>query len=130
MKKIIAKTVIRTLFYQTIILFVGFSVGFIAYPQYWGQKAPVIQRSIDNIFFHKKFEEAKSRIINFGRLKTWAYLDFPDNLSFSNEKMIGEEHYFCDYEYTIGKEKVKGSYDTFIRWKSWESYYQLPDVIE
>lgn len=130
MKKLIAKTVVRTLVYQLLILFIGFSVGFAIYPQYWGEKAPVIQRSIGNIFFHPEFEEVKNGLINVGRLRVWAYLDFPENLSFSNEKMVGEELYTCDYECKIGKEKVTGSYETFIRWKSWEAHYELTETIE
>lgn len=130
MKKIIAKTVIRTLVYQLLILSVGFSIGFVAYPQYWGQKAPVIKRSIGNIFFHPEFEEVKNGLINVGRLRVWAYLDFPENLSFSNEKMIGEEIYVCDYEYKIDEEEVTGSYQTFIRWKSWEAHYELAEPIK
>ena len=130
MKKIIAKTIVRTLIYQLLILFVGFSIGFAIYPQYWGQKAPVIKRSIGNIFFHPEFEEVKNGLLNVGRLRVWAYLDFPENLSFSNEQMIGEELYVCNYEYKLGKDKVTGSYETFIRWKSWEANYELPEMIE
>ena len=130
MKKIIVKTVVRTLVYQIIILCIGFSIGFVTYPQYWGEKAPVIKRSIGNIFFHPEFEDVKNGLINVGRLRTWAYLDFPESLSFSNEKMIGEELYSCDYEYRIGKDKATGSYETFIRWKSWEAHYELTEPIK
>lgn len=128
--KTITKTVIRTLVYQLVILFTGFSIGFLSYPQYWGQKTTVINRSIKNIFFHPKFDDVKNSLINAGRLKTWAHLDFPENLNFSNEKMIGEDRYVCDYEYKINKETIKGSYETFIRWKSWEANYELPETIE
>lgn len=130
MKKLIAKTVARTILYQCLILFIGFSIGFLSRPQYWGEKTSVIKRSISNIFFHPEFDDVKNRLINMGRLRAWAYLDFPENLSFSNEQMIGEDLYVCDYEYKIGKETVKGTYETFIRWKSWEAHYKLPENIE
>ena len=49
-KKLVAKTVARTLVYQLLIIWTSFTIGFLMNPEYWGNRAPIIQRSVDHIF--------------------------------------------------------------------------------
>ena len=124
------KTVSRTIFYQFFLVFVGLSLGLIIHPEWVGNKAIVIDKSIDNIFFHPTFEEVKPNIMYVGRLRLWVFLDMPEDLNVYDEEMIGEELYTCNYDYEKDGEKITGDYETYIRWKSWESGYELKKPVD
>lgn len=119
------KTVSRTIFYQFFLVFVGLSLGLIIYPEWFGSKTLVVNKSIGNIFFHPTFEEVKPGVMYVGRLRLWTYLDCPEDLDIYDEEMLSEELYVCNYDFTRDGKKLTGSYQTFIKWKSWETGYEL-----
>ena len=51
------KCVLRTLFYQFLLIFVGASIGFITNAEWVGWKYPIISRSYNNIFNPIDFED-------------------------------------------------------------------------
>ena len=130
MKKLVLKTIARTLFYEFFILVIGLSIGFMLNSEYWGMKAPVIHRSIGNIFFHPEFDDVENNLINMGKLRLWAYLDFPNTLEITDERMFGEETFRCNYTYKKNNQDITGSYETHIHWKSWEAHYELGEPIK
>lgn len=126
-KKLIAKTVARTLFYQYLGLFIGISLGFIFAPNYWGSKAPVLERSIQNIFYPIEYNDnVQMFLMDIGKSRLWVELDDPPNLTFYNSKIIAEEWFETDYSYTDKNSQIiEGHYRTRIKWKPWEYDYQI-----
>jgi hypothetical protein len=130
-KKLITKTVIRTIMYQLLILFTGLSIGFISHATYWGKKAPLIHRSFNNIFYPIEYnDEVKKMIMNIGRLRIFFTLpDGATDFKINQDDMRSDEHYIANYEYMLNGEKiVVENYSSKINWKSWEyDYPQLKD---
>lgn len=126
--KEIVKAVVRTVFYQFFLIFIGLVVGFIAAPSYWGNKAPIIERSVRNIFFPLEYNQnVEQHVMEFGKYRLWVELDCPPNLTCFNSKVINEEWYETDYSYEdADKNIVEGKYRTRIRWQPWEFYYPTP----
>lgn len=124
------KTILRTLFYQFFLLFVGGAVGFILNAEYIGWKSIIIERSIQNIFFPIPYSpevEQLLRRIGFQRLCTHINGDPRDatGITIIDELIWNEEVYIALYEHTDTQGKTtKHEYSTRLRWKSWEYYYE------
>jgi len=122
------KTIIRTLFYQYFLLFVGVSIGFIANAEYVGWKSIIVERSFRNIFFPIKYDEKVEQfVINFGRMRLSMLLfghpggDLTGILT--DERVWGEEYYDALYKDPNNDDKIE-FYQTRVRWKPWEYYYE------
>lgn len=129
-KKLVIKTVARTLIYQILLLWTGFSIGFMLNPEYWGNRAPLVQRSIKNIFYPIEYnQEVKDFLISIGRSRI--YFSLPEgatNLKFIKDSMISDEQYFAHYEYKDpqGKIVVVNDHVSKINWKPWEYDFPAP----
>ena len=130
------KIIIRTLFYQFLLIFIGISFGFMLHANYWGNRAPIIQRSINHIFnpveYDKNIEEF---LIKIGRKRLYITMmnedgNFPNLFEIikNSEYIEGEEWYNCQYQH-VNKEGKLDIYDfeTRIKWKPWELYYPNPE---
>jgi len=128
--KLYTKIILRTIFYQFLILFIGVSIGFILNAEYFGNKAPIIGRSVQNIFAPLKYsDEVELQLMKIGKYRLWVELDCPSNLTCYNSVIVSEEWFETDYSYrTNQKNIIEGHYRTRIHWKPWESYF--PDVSE
>lgn len=121
------KTVLRTIFYQFFLLFVGVSVGFLMNADYVGWKYPLIHNSIYNIFFPIDFEDegVLDYLYDVGRFKICAFNGYPQDFKVIEEAMMAEEWYWCKYSYTDKEGNTKIKIDHIrIRWKPWEYYYE------
>ena len=121
------KTVLRTLFYQFFLLFVGVSVGFLMNADYVGWKYPLVHNSIYNIFFPIDFEDegVLEYLYDVGRFKICAFNGYPQDFEIIEEAMAAEEWYWCKYSYTDSDGETKVKIDHVrIRWKPWEYYYE------
>lgn len=128
MKKILALTILRTLFYQFFLLFVGLSVGFIINAEWIGWKSNLIEKSVQNIFFPTEFDEKTcEQIKNWGKFRIWAFNDRPENFEIVEDGLLSEEFYIAKFSFTdkSGK-KVEKIDTTRVRWKTWEYYYTDP----
>jgi hypothetical protein len=126
------KVIIRSLLYPWIILFIGFSIGFICNSEYVGEKAVVVEKSINNIFFPIKYDErVESLVKNAGRMRLWASLGCPENFEVIDEVVKGEEYYWAIYKIKdkTGKE-IKDIGSIKVKWKTWEYHYKLDEIIE
>jgi hypothetical protein len=134
-KKLITKTVARTLTYQSLALFTFLSVIFIMQPRYWGNRAPVIERSVNHIFYPVEYSESvEEYLLDIGRKRLF-YEFVTDNGSLpelfeiikDSEYIEGEEWYHCEYQY-VDKNGVLDihKYRTRIKWKPWELYFPSP----
>jgi hypothetical protein len=132
-KRIVTKTVLRTLVYQFLILFTGLSIGFITHANYWGNRAPLIEKSVKNIFYPVEYnKEVKEFLTNVG--KSRIFFSLPpgsSDLIIIEDRMISDEQYMADYEYVLNGEKiVVNGYVTKINWKPWEYDYPNPEEKE
>lgn len=130
-KKLVIKTIARTLVYQALLVWAGFSVGFMMNPEYWGNRAPLVQRSIKNIFYPVEYnQEVKDFLISIGRSRIYFSLEPGcSNLKILSDKMASDEQYIAKFEYTDpkGKRILVEDYNTKINWKSWEYDFPSPD---
>jgi len=126
------KIVLRTLFYQFFILFIGMSIGFLINPEWFGHKSVIVNRSIRNIFYPIEYNDnVEMFLMDIGKSRLWVQLDDPPNLTFYNSKMVGEEWFETDYSYSNKKQEIiEGHYKTRIKWKPWEYYYENDGVIQ
>ena len=121
------KCILRTLFYQFLLLFIGASVGFICNAEYVGWKFPIVERSINNTFFPIDFndEGVLQWLYNQGQFKIYCFNDRPSGFKVIEEAMAAEEWYWCKYSYTDSNGETKVKVDHVrIRWKPWEYYYE------
>ena len=121
------KCILRTLFYQFLLLFVGVSIGFITNAEYVGWKFPLLERSMNNIFFPIDFEDegVLQWLYNQGRFKVYCFNDYPANFEVIEEAMSAEEWYWVKYSYTDKDDNTRVNIDSVrIRWKPWEYYYE------
>tara|TARA_Y100000004_G_scaffold192074_1_gene251981 strand:+ start:516 stop:1022 length:507 start_codon:yes stop_codon:yes gene_type:complete len=120
------KCVLRTLFYQFLLLFVGASIGFITNAEWVGWKYPVVSNSIRNIFHQINFEDpgVLQWLYGNGRLKVFGVMgEYPD-LEVIEEAMLAEEWYWVKFSYTDKNGNTKIDIKNVrIRWKPWEYYY-------
>ena len=133
-KKIVVKTVARTLVYQLLLIWSGFSVGFIINPEYWGNRAPLVERSIKHIFWPIEYNEnVEDFLFSIGRSRIYFELETYEpgfyGLKILEESMASDEYYTAKYKYTNihGDVVVVDDYRTKINWKPWELDYPLPN---
>ena len=137
-KKLVAKTVARTLVYQLLIIWTSFTIGFLMNPEYWGNRAPIIQRSVDHIFDPIVYDDKVEKfLLKIGR--TRLFFEVTENIGGTkpelfeiikdSEQIEGEEWYHCDYQY-VDKEGNLDiyHYTTRIKWKPWEFYFPNPET--
>lgn len=122
------KVIMRSILYPWFILFVGVCVGFICNSEYVGQKAVIIERSINNIFFPIEYnEQIENYVKAMGKQRIWTELEYPHDFEILEDVVKGEEYYWAIAKYTdvkTGKE-VKTVVSTKIRWKPWEYNYHI-----
>lgn len=120
------KTVCRTLFYQYLLLIVGFSLGFYLNAEWVGFKSPILCRSFNNIFFPVRFnDDVLSKIKDWGAFKLWALRNYPNNFKIIEDAVSAEEWYVAKFSYTDHKGMERTEIDSIrIRWKPWEYYYE------
>ena len=125
------KIIIRSIVYHWLVLFIGISIGFIANSEWVGYKYVIVERSIRNIFFPIEYnQDVENYIRNQGRLKLWSQLGCPQDLEIIDDLIKGEEFYWaiCTYTDKNGK-KIKAIESVRIRWKTWEYYYKIDEVL-
>lgn len=131
MKNVITKTVIRTLLYQYLGLFVGISIGFMLNAEYLGNRTPLIERSFKNIFYPVEYnQKVKDFLIDVGRSRIFFSLPYGStNLNIIDDKMISDEQYFAKFSYNDpnGRYILIDDYYSKINWKPWEYDFPLPD---
>jgi len=127
------RVIARTIFYQFLILFVGVSIGFLIRPEYWGNRAPVIEQSVKHIFFPIEYnEKVESFLIDVGRarLRGQTLARFNNQIPKlyeiikGSERIQDEERYHCEFQYldSTGEIQIE-KFTTRIKWKPWEWYY-------
>lgn len=119
------KTVLRTIFYQFLVLFIGVSIGFIINAEWIGWNSHPIKKSINNILFPVEFDEKTcQKIKNYGKIKIYNIEQYPKKFRVLEDAIFGEEFYVCKFEYEdeSGKMLEKIS-STRVRWKPWEYYW-------
>jgi hypothetical protein len=120
------KIVIRSIFYHWLFLFTGIAIGFICNSEYVGEKAVVIERSINNIFFPIQYNEQIENYVKLmGKQKIWTELGHPVDFQILEDVVKAEEYYWAIVKYTDLKsgEQVKTVISTKIRWRPWEYNY-------
>lgn len=122
-KKLITMTVLRTIFYQLLIIFICFSIGFIFNAEYIGNRSPIISRSIDHTFFPKYYnEDIEEILLNVGRSRLASYLEF-DEFEVISERIESQKYYIAMYEYKDGIY----DFNTKINWQPWELNFPKPN---
>ena len=120
------KCILRTLFYQFLLLFVGASIGFITNAEWVGWKYPVVSNSISNIFFPIKFEDpgVLQWLYGNGRLKVFGLTGKYRNVEVIEEAMLAEEWYWVKFSHTDKNDNnVTDIKSVRVRWKPWEYYF-------
>lgn len=122
------KTVLRTIFYQFFILFIGISIGFITNAEWVGWKSELVNKSVKNIFFPTEFDEKTlEQIKNWGRFRIWAFNDRPEDFTVIEDGLLAQEFYIIKFTYKDSKGNQIEKIDTTrVRWKTWEYYYPDP----
>lgn len=125
------KIIVRSIFYHWFAVFVGISIGFLCHTEYVGEKSVIVERSIRNIFFPIKYNENVEHFVKEnGKLKLWSSLDCPADLEILDDVVKGEEYYWALYTYTDKNGKtVKDIGCQRVRWKTWEYYYKIDEII-
>lgn len=128
------KTIIRSIFYQWLVLFIGISIGFITNAEWLGYKGVLIERSINNIFFPKVFTPELEKLIKQkGSAKIYEEIGSPKEFEILGDVVYyNDEFYWCKYKYRDSNNKLKfGESTTRVRWKTWEyDYGSDKDLIE
>jgi hypothetical protein len=125
------KVILRSLIYPWFILFAGFSIGFICNSEWVGTKYVIVERSIRNIFFPLEYNpEIESHIKQIGAMRVWSELECPSEFEVLEDIVKGEEFYWviCQYKDKNGK-IIKTIRSTRVKWKTWEYYYKLDEVL-
>lgn len=124
------KVIIRSILYPWFILFTGICFGFICNSEYVGEKAVVIERSINNIFFPVEYDENIEQYVKWmGSNRIHSELSYPHDFQVLEEVVKGEEYYWAIVKYTdvkTGKE-IKTVVSTKVRWKPWEYNYHTKE---
>jgi hypothetical protein len=117
------KAVLRTIFYQFFLLFVGLAVGFIGNAEWVGFKSCLVEKSIKNIFFPIKFTpkmEAGMKMMLAQRMMTKE--GFPAEFEVLSSVVVANDE-FCWIAYKYrdqdGKLVFKDDVER-MRWKTWE----------
>lgn len=130
-KKLVIKTIVRTLVYQLLLLWAGFSVGFMLNPEYWGNRAPIVHQSMRNIFWPIEYNEKVEKfLLEVGRSRIFFSLDEDcKSLRILEDRMDSDEWYAAKYEFidSNGQLVTVDNYRTKINWKPWEYDYPPPN---
>ena len=123
------KAVLRTIFYQYFLLFIGISIGFIANAEWVGWKSNLVERSFYNIFFPVEFyDEMCAKIKGWGLYKLYAFNKYPADFKLIEDGLLGEEFYIAKFQYTNKNgDTIEKIDSTRVRWKTWEYYYTDPE---
>ena len=120
------KIVIRSIFYHWLCLFAGVAIGFICNSEYVGEKAVIIERSINNIFFPLEYNEDIENYVKWmGKNRIHSELGYPHDFQILEDVVKGDEYYCAIAKYTdvkTGKE-IKTIVSTRVRWRPWEYNY-------
>lgn len=131
MRGIITKTVIRTLVYQYLGLFIGISIGFMLNAEYVGNRAPLVERSFKNIFYPVEYnQEVENFLVDVGRSRIFFSLpNGSTNLKIIDDRMISDEQYFAKFSYNDpnGQHVLIEDYISKINWKPWEYDFPSPN---
>lgn len=131
-KKIVIKTTVRTLIYQTICIFSVIAAIFLQNPIYWGLKAPILEKSVEHIFYPIEYSPRVEEFVKqIGRTRLFIEIceiyDGPPNLFEiveGSEFVHNEEWYNCEYQYVDDKGILDvHDYCTRVDWKPWEFDY-------
>ncbi len=120
------KCILRTLFYQFLLLFMGVSIGFICNAEYVGWKYPVVTNSIRNTFFPIDFEDpgVLQWLYGNGRLKIFGVIGKYRDIEVIEEAMLAEEWYWVKFSYTDENgNTITDIQHVRVRWKPWEYYF-------
>ena len=120
------KCILRTLFYQFILLFIGGSIGFICNAEYVGWKLPIVTNSFYNTFYPIDFEDpgVLQWLYGNGRLKIFGTIVRHKDLEVIEEAMLAEEWYWVKFSYTDENGNTRIDIKNVrIRWKPWEYYF-------
>ena len=124
------KIVIRSIFYHWLFLFIGVAIGFICNSEYVGEKAVVIERSINNIFFPIEYNEDIENYVKWmGKNRIHSELGYPHDFQILEDVVKGHEYYWAIAKYTDVKtgQEIKTIVSTKVRWKPWEYGYHTKD---
>ena len=123
------KAVLRTIFYQYFLLFIGISIGFIANAEWVGWKSNLVERSFYNIFFPVEFdEEMCAKIKSWGAYKLYCFNGYHPDFKIIEDGLLGEEFYIAKFQYTNQNgDTIEKIDSTRVRWKTWEYYYTDPE---
>ena len=120
------KAVLRTIFYQFFLLFVGLAVGFIGNAEWVGFKSCLVERSIKNIFFPIEFTpkmEAGMKVLLSERMRIKE--GYPAEFEVLSSVVVANDE-FCWIAYKYrdqdGKLVFKDELER-MRWKTWEYNY-------
>lgn len=125
------KAILRTIFYQNFLLIVGLVVGFILNAEYVGWKAPIVEKSIKNIFYPLEMNDKLcENIKKYGATRIWAEIGRPRNFMVIEDGLAAEEWYVAKVSYLNENDReVIDILSTRVRWKPWEYYYNdSPDI--
>ena len=121
------KCILRAMFYQFLLLFMGGSIGFICNAEWVGFKYPIVTNSIRNTFFPIDFEDqgVLQWLYGNGRLKIFGFMNHQyQNVEVIEEAMLAEEWYWVKFSYTDSSGNTKIDIQHVrIRWKPWEYYF-------
>ena len=120
------KCILRTLFYQFLLLFIGASIGFITNAEWVGWKYPIISRSINNIFNPIDFEDpgVLQWLYGNGRLKVFGVTGKYRDIEVIEEAMLAKKWYWVKFSYTNDNgNTVTDIEHVRLRWKPWEYYF-------
>ena len=120
------KVIIRSILYPWFILFTGICFGFICNSEYVGEKAVVIEKSINHIFFPIEYNEHIEKYVKWmGSRRIHADLGYPHDFEILEDVVKGEEYYWAIAKYTDVKtgQQIKTVVSTKVRWKPWEYNY-------
>jgi hypothetical protein len=124
------KIVIRSIFYHWLFLFAGVAIGFICNSEYVGEKAVVIERSINNIFFPIEYNENIEAYVKWmGKNRIHSELGYPHDFKILEDVVKGHEYYWAIAKYTDIKtgQEIKTIVSTKVRWKPWEYSYHTKE---
>jgi len=125
------KVVLRSIFYNWFVLFVGIIIGFVCNAEWTGYKYVLIERSMNNIFFPIEYNERVEHFVKeVGKMKLWSSLDCPEDFLILEDAVKGEEFYWAKYQYTDKKgKKIVDIGSSRVKWKTWEYYYKIDEPV-
>lgn len=121
----IFKIVIRTLFYQLLLICILFSSLFILNPSWFGKKYVLVERSIYNIFFPVEYDQDVEDYVKLmGSLRIWTELNYPSGFKVIEDRIVNKEFYKAIVTYLDSSGQTKTEFKmTRVRWQTWEYHY-------